>query len=93
MTPQTFGTDLQEYDLVCRARDGGEALYALAAMIGRMYLADTSGGDRHLLGGIAATLRILGSAELQLAHEWEELRRHRGRAEPPAVSSSEGGDA
>jgi hypothetical protein len=93
MTAAPLGIDLQEYDLVCRARDGGEALYALAAMIGRMYLADASSLDGHLLGGIAATLRILGSAELQLAHEWEELRRQRGRSEPPAVSSSQGGDA
>jgi hypothetical protein len=90
MMAATAGLDLQEYDLICRARDGGEALYALAALIGRIYVGDGA-GERQLLAGLASTLRILGSAELQLAHEWDDLRRLRGRAEP--APSGEGGDA
>ena len=69
----------------------GEALYALAALIGRMYVGEAP-GEKHLLTGLAATLRVLATAELQLAHDWDDLRRLRGRAEPPPASSIGGGE-
>jgi len=91
MTAPPVGLDLHEYDLICRMRDGGEALYALAALIGRMYVGEAP-GEKHLLTGLAATLRVLATAELQLAHDWDDLRRLRGRAEPPPASSIGGGE-
>ncbi len=89
MTAAAVGSDLQEYDLLCRLRDGGEALYALAALIARMYVGE-SAGEKHLLAGLSAALRILGSAELQLAHEWDDLRRLRGRPEQSARPAARG---